>query len=149
MEGACISQANDAHKGVALRGGQRRASATTPAVVSHGSYVSQVAEESKKISIPAWEELRRAYDVKWLEEKEKFQGELRENFDCLVSQYKSGRQAIYDLGVGRYHKYYEQAFRELFADTGYQATVGETERLGTGEKKQKKLYITLPQRLGD
>ena len=105
-------------------------------------------DEPKTIPIPAWDELRRAYDVKWLEEKEKFQSELRENFHCLVSQYKSGKQAIFDLTVTRSSKYYEQAFRELFADTGYQATVGEMERLGTGEKKEKKLYITLPERFG-
>ena len=41
-----------------------------------------------------------------------------------------------------------KAFRELFADTGYQATVGELERLGSEQKKMKKLYITLPEGLG-
>jgi len=51
--------------------------------------------------------------------------------------------------VSSYGKHYERAFRELFADTGYQATVGEVERLGTGEKKMKKLYITLPERFGE
>ena len=80
--------------------------------------------------------------------KKKFQGQLIDNFEGLVSQYKSGKQAVYDLSVSSYVKHYERAFRELFADTGYQATVGEVERLGTGEKKMKKLYIMLPERFG-
>jgi hypothetical protein len=33
----------------------------------------------------------------------------------------------------------------MFADTGYQATVGDVERQGTGTKKVKKLFITLPE----
>ena len=72
------------------------------------------------------------------------QNQLKENFRILVGQYKSGRQEIFELSDGTYTKFYEQAFRELFADTGYQATVGQTERLGTGKKKCKKLYVTLP-----
>ena len=52
------------------------------------------------------------------------------------------------MEVSRNSKNYEKAFRELFADTGYQATVGELERLGTGETKKKKLYITLPEGWG-
>jgi len=114
------------------------------------TYGHQHLEEdvAKKRPIPAWDELRRMYDVKWLEEKEKFQSKLRENFECLVGQYKSGKQAVYDLTVGRNSKNDEKAFRELFADTGYQATVGELERLGSEQKKMKKLYITLPEGLG-
>ncbi len=94
--------------------------------------------------IPAWDELRRSYDAKWLVEKDKFHNQLKENFQALVGQYKSGKQEIFELSENTYSKHYEKAFRELFADTGYQATVGETERLGTGNKKCKKLYITLP-----
>ena len=82
--------------------------------------------------------------AKWMEEKEKFHNQLKDNFRGLVSQYKSGQQEIFELSVGAYTKHYEQAFRELFADTGYQATVGATEKLGTGNKRCKKLYVTLP-----
>ena len=106
-----------------------------------------MSEELKPM--PTWEDLRRVYDAKWEEEKSTFQGILRDNLEGLVSQYKSGKQAVYDMTVGRYDKHYERAFRELFSDTGYQATVGEVERLGTGEKKVKKLYITLPERFGE
>ena len=65
-----------------------------------------------------------------------------------MGQFRSGKQEIYELSEHTYSKYYEQAFRELFNDTGYQATIGETERLGTGNKKCKKLYITLPNCFG-
>ena len=106
-------------------------------------------DETTKFKVPAWDELRRHYDTKWLEEKEKFQNQLKENFQGLTGQYKAGRQAIFELTVTNYGKHFEQAFRELFADTGYQATVGEVERLGTGNKKVKKLYITLPDRFGE
>ena len=101
-------------------------------------------EEDHSFKIPAWNQLRRNYDSRWEEEKEKFHNQLKENFQALTAQYKSGRQEIYELSEHTYSKHYEQAFRELFADTGYQATVGETERVGTGNKKLKKLYITLP-----
>jgi len=66
-----------------------------------------------------------------------------------VAQYKAGKQEIFELSVTSYAGHFEQAFRELFKDTGYQATVGELERLGSsGNKKVKKLYITLPKRFG-
>ena len=52
------------------------------------------------------------------------------------------------LTESTYSKYYERAFRDLFADTGYQATVGPVERLGTGNKKSKRLFITLPDCFG-
>ena len=100
--------------------------------------------DGNSFTIPCWEELRRVYDAKWEEEKEKIHSQLKENFRALVGQYKSGNQEIFELSDSTYAKHYEKAFRELFSDTGYQATVGETERLGTGNKKCKKLYITLP-----
>ena len=100
--------------------------------------------DANEFNIPSWEELRNVYHTKWLEEKEKFHNQLKENFSALVGQFKSGRQEIFELTETTYAKHYEQAFRELFSDTGFQATVGETERLGTGNKKCKKLYITLP-----
>ena len=85
------------------------------------------SEENRTYAIPTWDDLRRVYDAKWLEEKEKFHNQLKDNFRGLVSQYKSGQQEIFELSEGTYTKHYEQAFRELFADTGYQATVGATE----------------------
>ena len=100
--------------------------------------------DGNSFTIPCREELRRVYDAKWEEEKEKFHSQLKENFRAMVGQYKSGKQEIFELSDSTYAKHYEKAFRELFSDTGYQATVGETERLGTGNKKCKKLYITLP-----
>ena len=87
----------------------------------------------------------RILDKKW-QEKVKFQRSLNDNLQGLVSQYKSGRQEIYQLSLTSHTKHYETAFRELFSDTGFQATVGEVETLGShGNKKVKKLYITLPQ----
>jgi len=102
------------------------------------------SNENSAYSIPTWEDLRRIYDAKWLGEKDKFHNQLKENFIALTSQYKAGQQEIFELSEGTYTKHYEQAFRELFKDTGYQATVGATEKLGTGNKRRKKLYITLP-----
>ena len=105
---------------------------------------SLLDNDTQSYTIPRWNDLQGLYDAKWQEEKEKFHSQLKENFQALTAQFKSGRQEIYELSEHTYSKHYEQAFRELFADTGYQATVGETERVGTGNKKLKKLYITLP-----
>ena len=103
-----------------------------------------IDNDAQSYTIPRWSDLQGLYDAKWQEEKDKFHNQLKENFQALTAQYKAGRQEIYELSEHTYSKHYEQAFRELFADTGYQATVGETERVGTGNKKLKKLYITLP-----
>ena len=101
--------------------------------------------ENEQFTIPSWEDLNNQYDAKWQEEKEKFHNQLKENFRALVSQYKSGRQEIFELNDTPYIHNYEKAFRELFSDTGYQASVGEIERLGSaGSKKVKRLYVTLP-----
>ena len=86
----------------------------------------------------------RHVEVRTLQEKEKFHEHLKENFRNLVSNYRSGKQVIFELTDHTYSKHYEQAFRELFADTGYQATIGDVERLVQGGKKSKKLYVTLP-----
>lgn len=96
------------------------------------------------VSIPAWGDLRSKYASKWEEEKEKFYNQLRENFKQLINQWKSGKQEIYQLPETPYMGHYERAFRDLFPDTGYQATVGEMERNPTGTMKFKKLYVTLP-----
>ena len=107
--------------------------------------VSQSKDEpNETYRVPTWDDLSKLYDSKWLEEKEKFQNQLKENFRVLVGQYRSGKQVIFELTDHMYSKHYEQAFRELFSDTGYQATIGDVERLVQGGKKSKKLYITLP-----
>ena len=69
---------------------------------------------------------------------------IERNFQALTAQFRTGRQVIYELSETPMSEQYIKAFRELFADTGYQATVGEMERLGTGAKKSRKLIIRLP-----
>ena len=101
-------------------------------------------QESAGFQIPRYDELRRTYDGKWLEDKEKFYSQLKENFQGLTSQFRTGRQVIYELAETIMTDQYIKAFRELFADTGYQASVGEMERLGSVAKKSRKLYIRLP-----
>lgn len=96
-------------------------------------------------TIPRYDDLRKKYDGKWLEEKEKFQNQLKENFQVIISQFRTGRQVIYELTESQYSEQYQKAFRELFSDTGYQATVGEVERLGSGNKKSRKLIVRMPE----
>jgi len=103
---------------------------------------SVVSEETVKV--PSYDELRRKYDGKWKEQKEAFWKHLKENFEVLTSQFRTGRQEVYVLTVSDFSDEFEKAFREFFHDTGYQASIGEAERLGSGVKKSKKLYIRLP-----
>ena len=49
-------------------------------------------DENRTYSIPTWDDLRNIYDAKWMEEKEKFHNQLKDNFRGLVSQYKSGQK---------------------------------------------------------
>ena len=105
----------------------------------------QPSPQHESFNIPTYDALKRAYDSKWQEEKEKFYNQLKENFQALTSQFRTGRQVIYEITEGPYTEHYIKAFRELFCDTGYQASVGETERLGSGTKKTKKLYVRLPE----
>ena len=103
--------------------------------------------EEKTGALPSYRDVSSLYAARWEEEKEKFYSQLRENFTTLTSQWKSGKQEIYELNetkMGQYIVHYEKAFRELFSDPGYEAHVGPTERVGSGQKKIKKLYITLP-----
>jgi len=102
------------------------------------------SDKSTGFQIPRYDQLRQSYDMKWLEEKEKFNNQLKENFQAVTAQYRTGRQVIYELAETPMAEQYIKACRELFADTGYQATVGEMERLGTGAKKSRKLIIRLP-----
>ena len=101
-------------------------------------------DNNSSYKIPKYDALRQTYDGKWMEEKEKFYNKLKENFQSLTTQFRTGRQVIYELAESQYSSHYEKAFRELFADTGYQATVGEIERLGSGTTKTRKLFIRLP-----
>ncbi len=94
--------------------------------------------------IPSWDQIRNIYSEKWEEEKQKFYDQLKKNFKEKVSSFKSGKIEIYQLHDGPYALHYEKAFRELFSDTGYQASVGCTETSPSGNKKYKPLYITLP-----
>ena len=75
-------------------------------------------------------------------------GKWDQNFRNLVSQWRSGKQEIFVLTENTYSKHYERAFRDLFADTGYQATVGSVKKLGTGNTKSKRLFVTLPDCFG-
>ena len=93
--------------------------------------------------IIGWEELRRKYDDKWLIERELFHTKLRDNFGLLTEQYRGGRQEVFQLTVTNLVDKYIKAFRELFSDTGYQASVGDLET-APGGKKLKRLYIVLP-----
>ena len=115
---------------------------------------SQSAELSRPLlnaanntSIPSFKDISSQYASKWDDEKEKFYATLKENFKQLTSQWRSGKQEIYELNetkLGGYTGHYEKAFRELFSDPAYEAHVGTTERVGSGQNKVKKLYITLP-----
>lgn len=105
-------------------------------------------DEAAQFAIPSYSDVMSQYSAKWAEEKEKFYSQLRENFQILTNEFKSGKQEIFELNeskLGHYCAHYEKAFRELFHDTGYEAHVGTTERPGSGQIKIKKLYITLPE----
>lgn len=102
-----------------------------------------VDRDEDDFDIPTWDDLQRAYEAKWLAEKAKFHAELKANFRALTEQFRSGRQEIHRLSVTPLTSRYEQAFRELFSDTGYQATVSEPERNANGNRT-KRMYITLP-----
>ena len=93
--------------------------------------------------IPSYGDLSAEYEKKWLAEREKFYNQLKANFRAVTSQFKSGRTEIYSLNITPYTDKYIKAFRELFPDTAYQASVGEVEHTTNGKKLQK-LYITLP-----
>ncbi len=48
-------------------------------------------EEDQSFKIPPWNQLRRNYDTRWEEEKEKFHNQLKENFRELTSQWRSAQ----------------------------------------------------------
>lgn len=112
--------------------------------IKHMSDDDEYVDDSP-IKIPSFEEVSRAYDAKWQIERRKFEKTLADNFEQAVRAYKSGKTQIHELNETPYSKHYIRAFRELFSDTGYQASVGELEKLGSsGGKRLRRLYITLP-----
>lgn len=93
---------------------------------------------------PSWDTINAIYSEKWEAEKKRFRDKLLSNLHALVSQYKSGKQEIYELNASNETKFYEQVFREVFSESAWCCTVGEVERLGTGGKRVRRLFITLP-----
>ena len=96
------------------------------------------------VVIDSFEGISRKYEEKWLEEKYEFQSKLKENFESLVSNFRSGQQSVFELSDGPYHDAYIGAFRELFIDSGYAANVGDWAHPQNGSKKTRSLLITLP-----
>ncbi len=100
------------------------------------------AESYGETSIPAWGDLQNVYARRWLQEKTKFQTQLKTNFFSLVERFASGKQEVYVLSSPeRREKLYTAAFLELF-ESGYAPHIGDVERLAG--KRVRRLYITLP-----
>jgi len=94
--------------------------------------------------IPTWAELKQVYNTKWLKEKTKFVNKLKYNFQNLLVSNRSGKQEVHTLTIrNNKTKLYEKAFRELFHDPNYGASVGEIETLAG--KRVKRLFIVLPE----
>ena len=94
--------------------------------------------------IPTWAELKQVYNAKWLKEKTKFVNKLKYNFQNLLISNRSGKQEVYTLTIrNNKTKLYEKAFRELFHDPNYGASVGEIETLAG--KRVKRMFIVLPE----
>ena len=100
------------------------------------------AESYGDMTIPTWGDLQTVYERRWLQEKNKFQTQLKTSFFALVERFASGKQEVYVLGVPeRREKLYTAAFLELF-ESGYAPHIGDVERLAG--KRCRRLYITLP-----
>ena len=94
--------------------------------------------------VPSWAELKSLYNSKWLKEKLKFVNKLKYNFQNLLISNRSGKQEVYTLTIrNNKTKLYEKAFRELFHDPNYGASVGEIETLAG--KRVKRMFIVLPE----
>ena len=107
---------------------------------------STKTEESTK-NIPSWSEINNHYEQRWLQEKEKFQNQLKGNFFDLVGRFASGKQEIFQLcAPDRRVKLYTRAFLEMF-ESDYAPHVGEVERLAG--KKVRRLFVTLPHNYHD
>ena len=57
------------------------------------------AETYGDMAIPTWGDLQTVYERRWLQEKNKFQTQLKTNFFALVERFASGKQEVYVLGV--------------------------------------------------
>jgi hypothetical protein len=109
----------------------------TPSVIEHAN--------DGEYNIPSYEALKGLYDAQWLKEREEFYNKLKQNFRVLTGEFRTGRQEIFQLNVTSHVSKYIAAFRELFADPGFQATCGDIEHSASGNKKLQKLFITLPE----
>ena len=86
---------------------------------------SAVIEEIVKV--PSYDELRRKYDGKWKEQKEAFWKHLKENFEVLTSQFRTGRQEVYVLTVSDFSDEFEKAFRNYSNKLGITIHEAKTE----------------------
>ena len=94
--------------------------------------------------IPSWADLKKVYNSKWLKEKNKFINKLKYNFQNLLVSNRSGKQEVFVLSIrNNKTKLYEKAFRELFHDPNYGASIGEIETLAG--KRVKRLFIVMPE----
>jgi|TARA_B110000977_G_C10729924_1_gene358621 hypothetical protein len=102
------------------------------------------SENLEEYEIPSWADLKKVYNSKWMKEKKKFVNKLKYNFQNLLVSNRSGKQEIFVLTIrNNKTKLYEKAFRELFHDPNYGASIGEIETLAG--KRVKRLYIVMPE----
>jgi hypothetical protein len=93
-------------------------------------------------SIPTWSELQNKYEMRWKQEKEKFQQQLKANFFALTERFASSKQEIFVLATPeRREKLYIDAFLELF-ESGYAPHIGDPERIAN--KRCRRLFVTFP-----
>ena len=78
----------------------------------------------EEYEIPSWTDLKNLYNLKWLKERTKFVNKLKYNFQNLLVSNRSGKQEVHILTIkNNKTKLYEKAFRELFHDPNYGATI--------------------------
>ena len=115
-----------------------------PATISNEHLLKHdsAAESYSDMAIPTWGDLQNVYERRWLQEKIKFQTQLKTNFFALVERFASGKQEVFVLSTPeRREKLYIGAFLELF-ESGYAPHIGDVERLAG--KRVRRLHITLP-----
>jgi len=104
----------------------------------------ETATSLEEYEIPSWTDLKNLYNSKWLKERTKFVNKLKYNFQNLLVSNRSGKQEVHILTIkNNKTKLYEKAFRELFHDPNYGASVGEIEKLAG--KRVKRMFIVLPE----
>lgn len=102
------------------------------------------SENLDDYEIPSWADLKKVYNSKWLKEKNKFINKLKYNFQNLLVSNRSGKQELFVLSIrNNKTKLYEKAFREVFHDPNYGASIGEIETLAG--KRVKRLFIVMPE----